>query len=334
MPSKIKPLVTTQFTERSPLMALGALGLLGIALLISPLFHHQLLSTGVYVGLEETVELDPVQPRKGAIGALRIDAVAQLPSNAWSVFEVQVLDSQGNVLASAIKQAWNESGSWQEEGESGSWTEKDEAGRFDIRQAAIDGPIVVAISVLDQGSNTGLPLESPVVYRVTVAEGVIDHRFLWIGAIGVLLVGALTVVAVKASGRTIISKQINDSDLVGRGTLGGPNMLLRIIITVVSDETSPSELTANLTINDSYGESIYRRQVVIPLSMRRENGKVESAKGSATVDLVLDPRGSYRFSVAITPDGPVDHTFLTVKEGIRTFTPTAITYIQPSTEPA
>lgn len=334
MPSKIQPLVTTQFTERSPLMALGALGLLGIALLIAPLFHRQLLSTGVYVGPEETVQLDPVQPRAGAIGALRIDAVAQLPSNAWSVFEVQLLDSQGNVLASAIKQAWNESGTWQEEGESGTWTEKDEAGRFDIRQASIDGPVVVAISVLEQGSSTGLPLDNPVVYHVTVAEGVIDYRFLWSGAIGILLVAALTAIAVKAAGQTVISEQINDSDLVGRGTLGGPNTLVRVIITVVSDETSPSKLTANLVINDSYGESIYRRQVVIPLSIRRKDGKVESARGSATVDLILDPRGSYGFSVAITPDGPVDHTFLTVKEGIRTLTPTAIIYIQPSTEPA
>jgi len=334
MPIKIQPLVTTQFTERSPLMALGALGLLGIALLLSPLFHRQLLSTGVYVGAEETVQLDPVQPREGAIGALRIDAVALLPGNAWSVFEVQVLDSQGNVLASAIKQAWSESGTWQEEGESGIWTEQDEAGRFDIRQATIDGPVVVAISVLEQGSSTGLPLDGPVVYRVTVAEGVIDYRFLWSGAIGVLLVAALTAIAVKATGQTVISEQINDSDLVGRGTLGGPNTLVRIIITVVSDETSPPQLTANLAINDSYGESIYRRQVDIPLSIRREDGKVESARGSATVDLILDPRGSYGFSVVITPDGPVDHTFLTVKEGIRTLTPTAITYIQPSTKPA
>ncbi|MBD2233201.1 hypothetical protein [Phormidium tenue] len=334
MPSKIQPLVTSQFTERSPLVALGALGLLGMALLISPLFHRQLLSAGVYVGPEETVQLDPVQPREGAIGALRIDAVAQLPSNAWSVFEVQVLDSQGNVLASAIKQAWNESGTWQEEGESGVWQEQDQAGRFDIRQAAIDGPVVVAISVLEQGSSTGQPLDSPVVYRVTVAEGVIDTRFLWSGAIGVLLVAALTAIAVKAAGQTVINEQINDSDLVGRGTLGGPSKLVRVIITVKSDETSPPKLTANLAINDSYGESVYRREVVIPLSMEQEEGKVESASGSATVDLVLEPRGSYGFSVEITPDGPVDHTFLTVKEGIRTFTPTEITHIQLSTEPA
>lgn len=333
MPSKIQPLVTAQFTERSPLAALGALGLLGLALAVSPLFHHQLLSTGVYVGAEETVQLDPVQPRERAIGALRIDAVAQLPSNAWSVFEVQLLDGQGNVLASAIKQAWHESGTWQEEGESGSWVEQDPAGRFDVRQAAIDGPVVVAISVLEQGSSTGQPLDDPVVYRVTVAEGVIDTRFLWSGAVGVLLLAALTAIAVKASGQTIINEQISDSDLAGRGTLGGPNTLVRVIITVKADETSPPELTANLAINDSYGESVYRCDVVISLSMQREEGKVESASGSATIDLVLEPRGSYGFSVEITPDGPVDHTFLVVKEGIRTLTPTEITHIQLSTEP-
>jgi hypothetical protein len=334
MPPKIQPLTTARFTERSPLIALGALGLLALALAVSPLFSRRLIHTNVSVAPGATVQFDPVQPRRGAIGAVRIDAIALLPDNSWSVFEVQVLDPQGNPLASAIKQAWHESGTWQEEGESGRWSEQDQAGRFDIRQGALEGPIVVAIAVLEHGTTAGQPLTTPVTLRVTLWDGVIDTRFLWSGAIGVLLLAGLTAIAVRASGQTVISEHIDDSDLVGRGTLGGPDTLVRVIITVVADETSPANLTANLTINDGYGELVYRRPLSMPLSFRREEGKIEDAKGSATLDLILEPRGSYGFSVEITPDGPVDRTFLTVKEGVRTLTPTPIIHLQSSTEPA
>lgn len=331
MPSKIQPLRTSQFTERAPLIALGALGVLGVALVISPFFSRRLVQTGISVEPEDVVQLEPVQPRTGQMGAMRIDATAQLPDNTWAIFEVQVLDSQGNLLTSAIKQAWKESGTWYEEGESGTWSEQDRSGRFDIRQANLETPLIVAIALLEHGTVSGQDLDSPLIFHVTIRDGIIDRRFIWSGALGALVLAVLSAIAVKNAGRVAIANMINDSDVVGRETVGGADSLVRVIIRVVSDETSPPTLKANLAINNSYGELVYRCQIPISLSFRKEEGKIEGASGECTLDLILEPKDSYGFSVEITPDGPVDQTFLTVKDGIRTLVPTDIIHIQSPT---
>jgi len=323
MPVDVQPYRTRRFTDWSPLAALGALVILAIAAIASPFFSRRLLDTTVIVSPEETVRLEAVQPR-GGLGALRIDARARLPRNSWLTFEVQIFDSQNNLLASGIKQAWRESGIWREDGESGTWSEQDLKGRFDIRRATIDQPITLAITVLDQGQTGGQALAQPVSFDVTVRDGVIDGRYLWVGFFGVLIITLITSLAVGKSGRKVISERVNDSDVAGRATLGGANKLVRVSIDVISDETSPRELQADLVIKDGYGEQLYRRQLPISLKFRRDDGKIDSAKGQASLDLILEPRGSYGVWVEVMPDGPVDYTHLTVREGVRTLQPTEI----------
>ncbi|ASC73946.1 hypothetical protein XM38_049200 [Halomicronema hongdechloris C2206] len=323
MPVDVQPYRTRRFTDWSPLAALGALGILAIAVVVSPFLSRRLLNTTVQVSPEETTRLEAVQPR-GGLGALRIDTRARLPKNTWLTFEVQVFDSQNNLLASGIKQAWRESGIWREDGESGTWSEQDLKGRFDIRRASIDQPITLAITVLEQGRTGGQPLAQPVSFEVTVRDGVIDSRFLWVGFFGVLVIALITSLAVGKSGRKVVSERANDSDVAGRATLGGADKLVRVNIDVISDETSPRELQAHLIIKDGYGEQIYSRRLSVPLTFRREDGKIDSAKGHVSLDLVLEPRGSYGFSVEVMPDGPVDYTYLAVKEGVRTLQPTEI----------
>ena len=324
MPKKIERYRTSRFVEWSPLIALGALGLMGIAVIVAPFFLRQLLKTKVAVLPGETVQLDPIQPRQSPIGAVRIDAIAQLPTNTWSTFEVQVLDSQGNILASAIKQAWQESGTWEEDGESGTWSEQDLSGRFDIRQATLDAPIVVAISVLEQGTVNNQPLNESVTFQVTVWDGAIDHRFVWSGFVGVLLLTVLAAIATKNGGEIVITKTVKDSDPRGRGRLGNPDKLVRVAVRIVGDETSPRKMKADLAIKDSYGKVIYRCSRPIQFYFRGE----ERVLGYCALDLILEAAASYGFSVDIVPDAPIDWTYLTVREGARTLVPTEIVHIR------
>jgi hypothetical protein len=331
MPSKIEKLATSQFVERSPLFALGALSLLAIALIVSPLVSRRLLQQGISVAPGTTVKLDPVQPRKSPFGALRIDSVAQLPANTWSSFEVQVYDTQDNLLASAIKQAWSASGTWQEDGESGVWSEQDLAGQFDIRRSTLESPIVVAISLLDQGRTDGQAWSEPVTFRVSIWDGAIDTRFLWAGTLGSLVLSLMALLAVKGTGTNVIYKHINDSDVSDRQTFGGADTLIRFIIKVWADETCPAKLTAHLVIRDSYGELVYRQQLPLKMAKQRQKEEEDIATGSYTLDMILEPAGSYGVSVEVMPDGPVDYTELLVKQGIRTLVPTEITRIQTAT---
>ena len=61
-----------------------------------------------------TLELDPKQPE-----ALRIDVVPSFRSNHWLIFELRLVVQQGKIIVSAIDEAFQESGTWREEGESG-----------------------------------------------------------------------------------------------------------------------------------------------------------------------------------------------------------------------
>ncbi len=321
---------TQQFTEWAPLACKGALGLMAIATLLSFFLPRQVLDERVTIAAEEVATIGPIQPQQSPIGAMRIDAEAQLPANSWATFELQILDEQGEVIASSLKPAWRESGTWREDGESGTWDEEDAKGRFDIRQATIDSPVSIAVSSLEQGSANGQPLSQPVTYRVRVWDGAVDRRFLWSGLVGVGLLTWITGASVSRTGRVAVSKSIGDSDLMARTQVGGPDALVQVVISVLSDDTSPPFLTANFFLKDSQGEAVYEKQVPIDLSFKRENGKIDSARGQCALDLIIEPQASYGFYVEITPDMPVDKTTLKVIQGARRTGPVEVTHLKLS----
>ncbi|MGF1513027.1 MAG: hypothetical protein ACFB5Z_04930 [Elainellaceae cyanobacterium] len=319
---------TRQFTEWAPFVCKGALGLMAIALLASLFLPRRVLSERVTVAPEDVATIGPFQPSRSPIGAMRINARAQLPSNSWVTYELQVLDEADNVLASSLKPAWRESGTWQEDGESGTWSEEDVNGRFDIRQATVDSPVTIAISSLEQGLISGQPLSEPITYSVEIWDGAVDRRFLWSGLIGVGILTWITGVAVSGTGRVALSKSIGDSDLVARATVGGPDTLVRVVIKVLSDDTSPAFLTANFALKNDQGEPVYRKKVPIDLSFKRENGRVDSARGQCALNFVIEPEASYGFSVEITPDMPVDRTTLKVTQGARRAGAVEVTHLK------
>lgn len=306
----------------------GGIAIAMLLALISSAFMGKLVtSTTLTVEPEDTEELPPIQVQQTPIGALRIDAEATIPQNRWVTFEIQVLDSQDTVLASAIKQAWHESGTWSEEGETGSWDESDLNSGFDIRPQQAE-PLTLAIHVLEYTNTSGQDIDEPVPIRVMVRNGVVDSRYLWAGMIGTGLLALFSRLAVSSSGTKIIDKTMPDSDVGDRLVMGGSDRLLRVTVDIESDETSPSSLQADVYIKDSQGEQIYAQPHPVKLNYKRDEGKIEGATGSLTLFFVLEPRRSYGIYIEVSPDGPVDKTQLVVLEGAKTFGSTEIIHIK------
>jgi len=322
MPVTTKTQRTSRFIDPWSYIALGAAGLVLLALMGSQFFYKKLVSETVSVEPEESVQLESTQLEPQLIGALRIDVRALLPTNTWVIYEIQILDQNGNVIASARKEAWSESG---RDGESGTWSESDLQGGLDV-QAKKNENITVAIAVLGYGNSSGQELEQPVGFKVTVENGVVDTRYLWSGLIGSGILGIIAIIATPVSGKTAIAKTIQDSDPSGRATVGGADQLVRVKINVKSDETSPRQLNARLVINDSYGEQIYARTLPMHFILGTENTKRHQLQCFFT----LDPRSSYGFHVDVMPDAPVDQTKLTVRDRNRTLVPVEVVHIRPS----
>ncbi|MEW6497391.1 MAG: hypothetical protein AB1589_33555 [Cyanobacteriota bacterium] len=329
MPVSIQTQRTRRFIDPWPYVALGATGLVFSALVAATFFQKTLLSKSIYVSEEEPIQLEPLQLKRQLIGALRIDVEATIATNQWVTYEIQVLDPQGKVIASVIKQAWSESGTWYEDGESGSWYEDDLVGGLDVR-AKKQEQVTIAIAVLEYGDSSGREIDRPVPLNVTVQNGVVDKRYLWAGLVGATSLAVLACIATPMSGKEAIAKSIGDSDPSDRSTVGGSNHLVRVNVDVESDENSPRQLDVSLFINDAYGEQIYARSFPVKLSFKEEEGKVKGATGQLEAFFILEPRSSYGFHVEVLPDAPVDRTTLTVRDGSRTLQGIEVAHISPS----
>lgn len=323
MSASINTKNTNRFIDPALYIAFGATGLILLALIASAFFEKVLFSKTVSVSEEEVVKIEALKIKPQLIGALRIDATATMPSNHWAIYEIQLLDKQGKLIASATKEAWRESGFDSD----GSWSENDLDAGLDVR-AKKNEELTLALTVLEQGNrsrfatgNFGTPQPKPaqpVRINVKVANGVVDTRHLWPGLFGTLALSVMTFIAAPRTGKKAISKTINDSDPSDRATVGGADKLVRVKINVKSDENSPSQMRARLVINDSYGEQLYSENIPLNLTFHREEGKLEKVTGFAQQFFVFETQDSYGFHVEVTPDAPVDRTTLTVLDGNRT----------------
>jgi hypothetical protein len=326
--SSSKTTTTHKFLSIWPYVAAAALGLIMLAGFAAPFMQQKLLAENLQVAKGVPMVSQPFDLKPTAIGALRIDAKAKLPSNRWVTYELQVLDADNKVIASAIKNAWAESGTWREGGESGTWSEADLRAGLDV-QARKTEQIKVAIEVLDYTNTSGNPLNEAVPIELTVRSGVIDSRYLWAGFFGVVAMTLITFIAVPNAGKVVINKRMNDSDVGDRAVMGGPGKLLRMNINVKADETCPSSLRAYIYLKDAYGEQLYSTQgTVINMSRSKDDdGSIDSGTGHLTQFFMIDKRGSYGFYVEIMPDASVDSTRLEVKEGASTTGKVQVTQI-------
>ncbi|MBF2063436.1 MAG: hypothetical protein IGS39_03225 [Calothrix sp. C42_A2020_038] len=317
---------TSRFIDWWAWGAFNGFILIFLTLIISPFWQRTLLNKIVTVQDDEPVKLEPVELKSNALGALRVDAEAQINANEWVAFEIQLLDQAGKVIASGIKQGWSETGTWYEDGESGSWSEQDTLGGLDVR-AKQDEKLTVALALLDYGTTAGKELNNPVSFRVKVRNGVIDIGYLWLGIVICFIFALVAMYATCKSGKRAIFETINDSDPTGRGTLGGQDRLVRLRVEVEADETVPQRLEIRLVINDAYGEQVYCESTDIGVSRKIEDGEFINAVGKLEKLFVISERGSYGFHVEIHPDEPIDRTKLIVRDGARTLLPVDVVHL-------
>lgn len=310
---------TIWFIDFWTYLAWSSVSLVVVAGFASLFLFRPLLATTLQAQAEETVRLSPITIQPHLIGALRVDVTAVLPTNRWVTYEVQLRDNQDQILASALKQAWSESGTWQEEGESGTWQEDDLQAGLDIQPAKAE-TVTVAIAVLDYATTSNQALEDPVSFRIKVQEGVVDTRYLWTGFWGTSLIAVLSAWATARSGVRVLTKVQPDSEVGDRAIFGGPRTLVQIKVFVTADENTPATLSCRLRIRDGNGQTVYHHVTAMPMQLTKDQqGSIESAKGKAVTHLVLQQRGSYGILVQIEPDHSVDSTQLIVKERVRTF---------------
>ena len=310
---------TLRFIDIWTYLALSAVGAVVVAGFASLLMFRPLVETTLQAQAEETARLSPIQIQPQSIGALRVNVTAIVPTNRWVTYEIQLRDQEEKLLASAIKQAWNEAGVWREGGEAGSWQEDDLNAGLDIQPAKPE-KVTIAIAVLDYATTRNQAIEEPLSFRIKVQEGIIDNRYLWNGFFGTGLLAILAMWATAMSGTKVLSKTQPDSEVNDRTILGGPRTLVQVTVLVNADEHTPPKLNCRLRIRDGNGQPVYDRADIIPMRRARDNeGEIDSAKGKLVAYFVLKPRNSYGLSAEVTPDLSVDSTQIVVKEGVRTF---------------
>ena len=309
---------TNRFKDPWAYIALGSTGLIILAFFLAGLFEKSLVkgrfsvTPGNYASVK-TFDLEP-----HGIGALRVDASAKISDNTSIAYEIQLVDSQNKVLSSAVKEAWRESGTWREGGESGSWSESDLKGGIDIRSKKKE-KVTLRVGVLEYANKFGQKLTSPKPsFVIDVRSGVVDTRRLWPGLFTTLFMSGLTLFSLKNSGKKVINKKINDSDVSDRATVGGENSLVKVKVDVVADETTPRSVNVELVINNSYGEKVYAGSHRINMLLTTVNSRVKSGRGSAKLFFVFNQRDSYSFNVEVVPDAPIDKTTLTIRDGSKT----------------
>ncbi|MGK7941173.1 MAG: hypothetical protein AB4062_13680 [Crocosphaera sp.] len=318
MSVNIKTYDTNQFIAKLAYISLGSSLMVFVALIISPFFGENLINKQINVSPEQPKTIKQFTLTPQLIGALRVDIKAIIPTNRWVTYEIQLLDEQGKLLGSTIKQAWRESGTWREDGEVGTWSEQDLKGGMDIRVKE-EKKVTLVLNVLGYGAGNQ-KISDVISFRVNVNNGVIDTRHLWPGLFGSLILGILAFLSVPNIGKRAINKTIGDSDTSARETVGGANKLVRVDINVICDETTfLKQSMVTLAINNSYGEQIYQTSEWMDMTFKKtESGYVQEAKGQVQYFFLLNERDNYGFHVNVTPDAPVDFTTLKVTEGVRT----------------
>jgi hypothetical protein len=313
---------TSRFIERTPFLPLLSVLVVLLALFLSIFFPEIIEQDRVQVQPQETVKLDSIRMERDPIGALRIDVKAILPSNTWVTYQIELLDPQGERLAAARKEAWRESGIWREDGESGTWSESDVLGGLDVRLGKEQQEdVTIAISVEEHGTKAGRLLEDPVPFQVIVEKGVIDTRYLIAGLFGTSAFSLLSLLSFRNTGKPAIRKQINDSDVGARAILGGHNSLIKVVVLIEADETSPPYMNVDLWVKDGQGKQIYSETLTARMRFDKDdNGEIQKAVDRVSKFFVLERRGSYGFYVEVRPDEPVDRTTLTVRENVKTIT--------------
>jgi hypothetical protein len=329
MTLKISHFKTTRFLDFWSYIPSGIACFLLLFLVFSPSLTKTLVSKTVKVSEEEPLQVATVELKPKELGALRIDVRSFFPDNHWVVYEIQLVDQNGEVVASAMDEAWRESGIWSESGESGIWSESELLGGLDVQSQQTE-QLDVVIEVLESGTASGVPADLTASFDVEIKKGVIQSSHLWWGLIFTTILSVLAFLATKVSGNKVIDQTIQDSDPKGRTILGGEDNLIRVKVNTQLDENTPQKVTIYLAINDVNGEQIYKTSRTVSTNLKKnDSGRITGGTGELELFFILPKRESYSFQVKISPDEPVDKTSLVVREGTKTLNSVDVIEISP-----
>ncbi len=309
---------TTDFLDRWAYLPSAISACLFLLILFDSPLAKTLVDKKITVTEEEPVKVDIINLPASKLGALRIDVKASVPNNHWVVYEIQLVDQNGQVIASAIDEAWRESGTWREGGESGTWSESDKLGGLDIRSSQAE-KLDIVIQVLESGTARGQATDLSVSFDVKVKNGAIKKSDLWWGFCSSLGLAIMALLATTMSGQKVLSEKINDSDPQGEAKVGREDRLIRVKIETELDENSPPTINIQLSLDNIYGEQIYNHTDTVNVSFKKDNeGSITKGTGRLESFFILESRSLYRFKVNVEPDAPVEWTSLIVRDGSKT----------------
>jgi hypothetical protein len=110
MTVKISYFKTTRFLDFWAYLPAGVTCFLFLFLVFSPFLTKTLVSKTVKVSEEEPFQVATVELKPKELGTLRIDVRSFFPDNHWLVYEIQLVDKKGQLIAEAIDESWRESG--------------------------------------------------------------------------------------------------------------------------------------------------------------------------------------------------------------------------------
>ena len=319
MQTDVQPQHTIHLTRAGLWGCLLPVALVALAGLIVLIFQQPLFLKYLLVKKDKLEVIGPIPLKQQLFGSLRLDVAATIPNNRWLTYQVRLRDPQNNLIDSTVKHTWNESTFLYKEGTAGSWETQELQRGLDIPQARQHLQAVkIEIAVLSYTNASGQEINETVPFQVAATNWVADWRYLLMGAVGVAGLSLASFTSFGNGGKRVIYESIGDSDVGGRGLVGGPNSLVQVMVGVISDETSPKGLNVHLWIKDENGLPVY--QDVVPMWLRfktDDEGEIEEARGKIEGYFLLERRGSYGFYVEVMPDAPVDRTWLSVRDGIQ-----------------
>ena len=129
----------------------------------------------------------------------------------------------------------------------------------------------------------------------------------------------MALLATTMSGQKVLSEKINDSDPQGEAKVGREDRLIRVKIETELDENSPPTINIQLSLDNIYGEQIYKHTDIVNVSLTKDDeGSITKGTGMLESFFILEPRSLYRFKVNVEPDAPVEWTSLIVRDGSKT----------------
>jgi hypothetical protein len=306
--------MNTDFVDRAPRVAFAATLIAMVLLLVGAMQQHSVLHESLVVS-EEGATSKPFTIGARSLGALSIEGRVTLPINTWAAIKLAIVDAKGEIIAEAVKETWNESGVWHEEGQTGTWYEDDSKLAWDVRP---DSPEEVTIDVELLGMGTTDDLQEldgqTVRFDLRVRDGFVDFRWLFIGFVGALMLFILAWYAAGHGGRPVVVER-SDGEITARADCLGE--LVAITVSGFLDETLSGFPRLELKVRSSSGAEIVDLSEPLQTSTVHDDGDLEGYRFSRVLYLLLPP-GSYGFFVRVSPDPPIEWVKLLVRDGATT----------------